>query len=419
MEADSKFNLQDMKTTPVKIKADNANGATLNVKIEAGYLSETKQDEMEVDNPIATEGIAAATLPSIPDLGLEDAMDVDLDAPGSVIVPTLRLASTSYHPEAKIAIKKEPQDGVVPRPSKRQRSCFIDAVVDPSFAALGIKRARNIPTKNSRSTRIPPPIKKIKKLERSEGLGAGTLSARLVAAGIGAEPYPIALGADIKDVSVRRDFMRIHYGGSSQEAFPPISRENYTRTGHRYFMYPNLVQNPDAPMIPGAPGLFLDASGRSAQECDAKWASGAYNLKVLTRLGVNDNLYMGDYAIRPAESLTRAEWAAQTPAVCVIRPASRLLIFPTQMRNRWCNQLANLKKDLGRETRTRISLRRRLGRNPTFAEVDFAIENDQKFGYITADDIAQAFENGDERLAVWTMKCIGYDEQFQRDLPAK
>jgi hypothetical protein len=64
--------------------------------------------------------------------------------------------------------------------------------------------------------------------------------------------------------------------------------------------------------------------------------------------------------------------------------------------------------------------------------VDAAIEGDQKFGYITADDIAQAFDNGeevctsrplpclahmfDQQLAVWTMKSVGYSEQFQRDL---
>jgi hypothetical protein len=100
------------------------------------------------------------------------------------------------------------------------------------------------------------------------------------------------------------------------------------------------------------------------------------------------------------------------------------------MRNRWCNKLA--KKDWGRITRTRIALRRQLGRNPTFEEVDAAIKGDQKFGYITADDIAQAFDNGEEvctsrplpclahmfnqQLAVWTMKCVDYSEQFQRDL---
>ncbi|KAJ6544236.1 hypothetical protein B0H19DRAFT_298011 [Mycena capillaripes] len=289
-------------------------------------------------------------------------------------------------------IKSEPEDVVIPRtPGLVKRRCLMDAVVVPSLASVGIKRRRSIGEES-----LTKQVKKIKKLERSEGLGAGTLRARLIAAKISTEPYLIDLEADIRDVSVRRDFMRIHYGGNSQSTFPAIAEEWYTKTGHRYFMYPNLVLNPDAPMIPGAPGLFLNASGRSAREANVQWTSGTR--KVLTRLGSHHFLYMGEYAIRPADSLTRAEWTAQTNA----------------MRNRWCTKLA--KKDWGRITRTRIALRRQLGRDPTFEEVDTAIASAEKFLYITPSDIEQAFTNGDERLAVWTMKCVGYDEQFQRDL---
>ncbi|KAJ6579570.1 hypothetical protein DFH09DRAFT_913133, partial [Mycena vulgaris] len=214
------------------------------------------------------------------------------------------------------------------------------------------------------------------------------------------EPYPINLSPDIKDVCTRRDFMRGHYGGNAQQAFPPISNENYMKTGYRYFMYPNLVQNPEAPMIPGAPGLFLSAAGRPAGRCARKWASGDYNLKVLSRLGANNFLYMGEYAIRPADSLSLQEWAAQSQ----------------KMRNRWCNVLANYRKKTGKITRTRICLRRQLARNPTYQEVKTAIDSDQPFPHITGADIAQAFDNGDEKLAVWTMECVGYDEQFQREV---
>ncbi|KAF8173809.1 hypothetical protein K438DRAFT_130287 [Mycena galopus ATCC 62051] len=190
--------------------------------------------------------------------------------------------------------------------------------------------------------------------------------------------------------------MRIHYGGNSQAAFPAIAEEWYTKTGHRYFMYPNLVLNPDAPMVPGAPGLFLDATGRPARECTVEWTANTY--KVLTRLGTNDNLYMGEYVIQAADSLTQAEWTDQTPT----------------MRNRWCRQLA--KKDWGRITRTRIGLREQLGHDPTFEEVHAALATNQKYFYVNAIDIADAFESGKEKLAVWTMKCVGYDHQFQRDL---
>ncbi|KAJ7911096.1 hypothetical protein B0H13DRAFT_2660709 [Mycena leptocephala] len=270
------------------------------------------------------------------------------------VVVDVHMSSSDPEPMVKNELEEVIIPPRTPRLSKR-RLCLMDAVVVPSLASLGIKRRRDvgeeIPTKLQ--------VKKIKKLERSEGLEAGTLRARLISAGIGTEPYPIDLEGDVRNVFVRRDFMRLHYGGNGQAAFPAIAEKWYTKLGT-------------------APGLFLDAAGRSARECDLEWTTRTY--KVLTRLGTNDNLYMGEYVIQPANSLTRAEWRAQTPA----------------MRNRWCNKLA--KKDWGRITRTRIALRRQLGRNPTFEEVDAAIKGDQKFGYITADDIAQAFDNGEEQL---------------------
>ncbi|KAF7331052.1 hypothetical protein MVEN_02445500 [Mycena venus] len=236
-------------------------------------------------------------------------------------------------------------------------------VVGTSFDAefltksVGVKRRRDVGEDSSSKFQI----KKVKKLERSEGLGAGTLHARLISAGISTEPYPINLDETLC-ASIT--------GGNSQAAFPAIAEEWCTKTGHRYFTYPNRIQNPDAPMVPGAPGLFLAAVGRSAKECNVEWTSGIY----------------------------KAEWTDQKQ----------------QMRNRWCKKLA--KKDWGRITRTRIALRRQLQRDPTFEEVDTALETDQKYLDINADDIAQGFDNGDERLAVWTMKCVGYDEQLQRDL---
>ena len=64
------------------------------------------------------------------------------------------------------------------------------------------------------------------------------------------------------------------------------------------------------------------------------------------------------------------------------------------MRNRWCNKLAQ--KGWGKITRTRIALRRQLLRNPTYEEVEAAINSNRKFEPITASDIAKAFRNGDE-----------------------
>ncbi|KAK7053784.1 hypothetical protein R3P38DRAFT_2852129 [Favolaschia claudopus] len=349
--------------------------------------SRAKKEERE-DVKLKTESVKNSESNSSPELPAETVGADDLDSVDSIPVnpPTINGPSS---------VKQEPEEVQLPlQPATQEQQRFVmEAVVVPTLASLGIKgrpatgrvvSSKRVGTKRGRDIAeegsSQQPVKKIKKLERSEGLAAGTLQAHL----------------DIRDVSVRRDFMRLHYGGNSQAAFPAIAQEWYTKTGHQYFMYPNLIQNPDSPRIPGAPGLFMAAIGRPAKESTVEWTSHTY--KVLTRLGTNDNLYMGEYIIRPADSLTKEEWTAQTPA----------------MRNRWCKKLA--KKDWGTITRTRIALRRRFGREPTFEEVDESIAANQKYREINATDISQGFHHGEERLAVWTMKCVGYDEQFQRDL---
>ncbi|KAJ7123201.1 hypothetical protein C8R44DRAFT_785533 [Mycena epipterygia] len=390
---DTKLNLQEMKIDDdvvlPRIKADNDANMDIDASESLG-AQDGACSTREAAMPCASSEVLP---PSSSTNRLPNSTEAD-----PVPVKIRRSAdprSTDFSPSDAtplVVVKKEPEEvsvGIFAASRPKRRRCFMDAVLVPSLKSLRIAPLRDIGASQ-------PPLKKIKKLERSEGLGAGPLRARLIAAGIEVDPYPVELEADVRDISVRRDFMRIHYGGNSRAAFPAISEEWYTKTGHRYFMYPNLVQNPDSPMFPGAPGLFLDAAGRSARDCTVEWTSGTY--KVLTRLGTNDNLYMGEYAIRPADSLTLEEWTAQA----------------STMQNRWCANLA--KKDWGRITRMRIALRRQLGRNPTFEEVKAAMESNRKFTYITSDDIAEAFNKGDEQLAVWTMECVGYDEQFQRDL---
>ncbi|KAJ7174450.1 hypothetical protein C8R46DRAFT_90093 [Mycena filopes] len=315
------------------------------------------------------------------------AVEVEMNPQVAMVESDAMVVDTATAP----LVKKEPQEISVPTASRKRRY-FMDYVFLQTLDSISSKRRRVMKDES------PIKPKKIKKIERSAGLGEGTLQKRLTSAGISLEPRSITLSADTRYVSTRRDFMSITFGGNRQSTFPSIARESYTRTGHRYLMYPSLVQNPDAPMIPGAPGLFLNASGWPARESNAKWANGTYNLKVLTRLAAHDFLYMGEYAIRPSDSLTQAEWNLQ----------------PQNMRTRWCSKLA--KKDWGRMTRCRITLRARHERNPTRKEVEKAMKTKRKFSHITADDIAKAFNSGEERLAVWTMKCVGYDEQFQRDI---
>lgn len=81
------------------------------------------------------------------------------------------------------------------------------------------------------------------------------------------------------------------------------------------------------------------------------------------------------------------------------------------MRSRWCTNLA--KKDWGRITRTRIGLRRQLGRDPTFEEVDTALKTNQKYLNINADDIAKAFNDGAE-----VRRCLEFPLRWCSSSPA-
>ncbi|KAF8173838.1 hypothetical protein K438DRAFT_131217 [Mycena galopus ATCC 62051] len=100
---------------------------------------------------------------------------------------------------------------------------------------------------------------KVKKAKNAPVLSLDTVIARLSAQNIPFEPYPIDLEPDIRDVTVRRDFMTQEYGGNSQETFPTIAEKFWRKTGMRYFMYLNLNFNPRCPEIPGAPGLIFSA----------------------------------------------------------------------------------------------------------------------------------------------------------------
>lgn len=93
------------------------------------------------------------------------------------------------------------------------------------------------------------------------GLSFDTVSARLRTNNVNLEPYPIDLERDILEVTTRRDFMSQAdaYGGNMQETYPTIPKPTFKRTGLRDFMYLSLLCNPDAPEMPGAPGLLFNA----------------------------------------------------------------------------------------------------------------------------------------------------------------
>ena len=103
------------------------------------------------------------------------------------------------------------------------------------------------------------------------------------------------------------------------------------------------------------------------------------------------------------------------------------------MRDTWANVLAT--KTWGGDICARIRGRKDLGREPTTAEVDGLLESG-RYKLTTPQEVMAALDAGTEvpslnivivrsltmtiqRLTVWTLKCVGYDNDFQRQLSEK
>jgi len=288
-----------------------------------------------------------------------------------------------------ISVKQEATDDVIElRPTKRKR-VVLDAVVVPTLASILAKHPRVI-TKEEKE-------KQMKKLQNPKVKKAkGTFSLVTVwdrLNGIGREPYPIPLEHSIASVMVSRDFLSSVYGGNQQQTFPSIAQEKIDVHGLHDFMYPNLLFNPCAPQIPGAPGLFFEAPGHPAGD----WPKVQ---RVITRIDSNAWHYLGQYKLSPAPSLTKEEWANEQP----------------QVRNTWATEIC--KRGWGATVRARIYLRKQLKREFTEAELDQERHANRKYD-ITPEEVGKAFLRGEESIAVWTMQCIGYDADFQRNLAEK
>ncbi|KAG6915386.1 hypothetical protein DXG01_011758 [Tephrocybe rancida] len=282
------------------------------------------------------------------------------------------------------------------RPAKRPR-LFLEAVELPSVETVyGKKVQRRMPPisveeLNKKMEQMQNP--KVKKLE-GFGLSLDTVRDRLLTVGL--DPYPIDLERDIQDVMYKRRFISSLYGGNTQSTLPDIGKGFLDIHGLDDFMYPNLDLNPHAPEMPGCPGLFFGANGSHAGIWDREAPE-----RVITRIRPGIWQYQGQYVLTPAMSLTKEEWRSQKP----------------KAHSAWAKQI--FMKDWGRTVRCRVSLRKRLGRPFTEEEFEAAVAKSNKYQDITEDDILQALLRGEEFIAVWTMKCVGYDVEFQRNLAEK
>ncbi|KAF9223430.1 hypothetical protein BS17DRAFT_705387, partial [Gyrodon lividus] len=210
------------------------------------------------------------------------------------------------------------------------------------------------------------------------------------------ETYDVELDPHIRDVTTTRNFTSSKWGGNTQSTFPRIGEDFLARHGLDDFMYLNLLFNPHAPRWQGAPGLFFCPSvSGEAGEAD-EWLQ---IQRVVIRLDTSTWLYVGQYRCIPAPSLTADEWRAQAPKV----------------KQTWVNKVAT--HGWGEVIRAKIVLQKRLHRDPTMQELNNATTSGEKF-VVSTDAIYRAFNEGHAVLRAWCMKCVGYDDDFQREIAA-
>lgn len=110
---------------------------------------------------------------------------------------------------------------------------------------------------------------------------------------------------------VTRAFMSNVYGGSPQTAFPRPSADKIAEHGMNDFMFMNTDFQPQAPEVPGAPGLWFNPNENGD----------IGKFRVFTKINMakpnNKWLYVGQYDVRLANPsrLSMQEWRAQPTAV--------------------------------------------------------------------------------------------------------
>ncbi|KDR74295.1 hypothetical protein GALMADRAFT_575368 [Galerina marginata CBS 339.88] len=308
---------------------------------------------------------------------LQDADDSDVEILSTA--PTGTPNSKKFKDESKEIIpnSKEPSSG-----PRRKRQRLILEVVVPTWEAYKKETAEDFKKlKNMKN----PIVKKIKNMD----LLVDTVRDRLKP--IGLDLFDITLDKFSQEVRVGRDFMSSVYGGSMQATFPKIRKELVAKHGMNDFAYLNPDYQPEAPEVPGAPGLFFGTEAGPDRD-------GTH--RVLTRIGSNSWQYMGMYVIKSCPSLSKEEWADQLEKV----------------RKTWAKQICV--QDWGINVRVRVRARKELGRQPTKAEFNDILTSG-RFKSTTPEEVEKAYDIGVERLGVWTTKCVGYHNAFQLQLCEK
>ncbi|THU82992.1 hypothetical protein K435DRAFT_690410 [Dendrothele bispora CBS 962.96] len=211
--------------------------------------------------------------------------------------------------------------------------------------------------------------------------------------------FPIDLDVTTLNTTITRDFMSNRYGGSSVSCFPTISEEKFRQHGYNDFMYLSMKYHPHAPQVPGAPGLFFQPGTASQRNTDDSELNENKIYRVFTRLSSGIWLKVGLYEFGTSEPLSVEEWTRKDMKT---------------MRDIWSHKISTMA--WGRGMRCSIRVRSQLGREATQEEYKEALGGDKKFLDVNPQEVSNAFLLGEEIFSVYTMRCVGYDIEFQKTI---
>ncbi|KAJ8094595.1 hypothetical protein PM082_010601 [Marasmius tenuissimus] len=226
-------------------------------------------------------------------------------------------------------------------------------------------------------------------------------------------PFTITV-ADEDDLDINYTVTRAHLstlcGGSPQATFPtlaPKKRAKLVEMGFASDQFQCITNdyNPYMPSIPGRGGLFF-RSRRLNDDLspDHQWGGG--RCRVIVRITSGRWLYLGHYEMEFSSTLTIDEWRG----------------LPEKAKKTWVQGM--LSKDWGRNHRIRIQLRNRptnTNREVNLAEYTIKLNdtNNKYLGVVTAEQVADALDRGEEAIVVWKMACVAYEKEFQRYIVKK
>ena len=142
-----------------------------------------------------------------------------------------------------------------------------------------------------------------------------TLRDRLKPIGLDIQDQYFTLDQATREVVVTRLFMSKTYGGNMQMTFPIPAPKFLDVHGMDDFMFLPTAFQPEAPLLPGAPGLWFN-NNDNEEGLDKPQR---VFVQVVPVVGSKKSVYqfMGMYMVRPAVPayLTVEEYAAQSPQV--------------------------------------------------------------------------------------------------------